>query len=646
MKVFKNCLAILFAFCIVLAQLTIPTVNTVVSAENIPTQMVEQDDLYSEQGITLLETVDNNGTQSVCIPNITADEFASDIRLDAAEDEQITPTQCEENEQSVTIPETVLESHRDTVSIASESYDFATEIVSVGISTASASARVAMKISNKTDKDKTVYVHTAAYDPLGSLCGYNVTDFSTKKGTRDTLFVELGLSTNKSGNTLTVFLWDENMQPLAAPVSRSFNFTDTAYSVTFANESPVININLNRTLQLSYTVSPSSYKGGVTFKSSNPSIATVSSSGLVTAIKSGTTVIQATTADGCAYGYCFVIVYQENGSLVFNTNMVNMWSTGSYKLTATPSPDPNALVTFVSSDPDVATVDKNGLVVAKRSGYTTISAFCQSAMSVCEINVYNEADFIATIAAQYESNNNPGLISSGSGDVGGKSYGCFQLSTQSNGPKSFYNWLISTGFNTEIGNALKEAHAADGGKDYSFGTNFDALWKQIAAEAPEEFRSCQLTYTKTQYYDVLYNRLRKSVANGGLDFNPDNYGIALKSGLLSRAVQHGATGAFNRIKAAFETIGGYKGKTERELIAAIYAECGAVVTTPPSSSSIAMNSGSSIAVEYGLVGKYMKYYSSNSSSIQASVWRRLNVNEPKDLYALLDSPPVIITPQY
>ncbi|MBR4282693.1 MAG: hypothetical protein IKT35_03155, partial [Clostridia bacterium] len=205
--------------------------------------------------------------------------------------------------------------------------------------------------------------------------------------------------------------------------------------------------------------------------------------------------------------------------------------------------------------------------------------------------------------------------------------------------------LISSGFNPEIGNALKEAHLADGGNNYSFGTNFDTMWKLIATEAPQEFNSAQLTYTKSQYYDPLFNKLIASTSSGGLGFNPNNYGIALKSALFSRAIQHGVTGAFNRIRDAFANIGGFAGKTERELIAAIYAECGKVVDTPPYSNSVPMNSSSSIAVQYGLVGKYMKYYSTNSSSVQAGVWRRLNINEPNDLYALLDNPGIDITPQ-
>ncbi len=142
------------------------------------------------------------------------------------------------------------------------------------------------------------------------------------------------------------------------------------------------------------------------------------------------------------------------------------------------------------------------------------------------------------------------------------------------------------------------------------------------------------------YYQPLVDNLSTK-----LGFFADNYGLALKSALWSRAIQHGTGGAFNVIKRAFTAIGGFQGKTERELIKAIYAESGKAVTTPPGENSKKMDSSSSIAVSNNLVGKYMYYFSLNSSSVQAGVWKRLNITEPDMLYALITDPPIIITPQ-
>jgi|GEM_PF-4643281 len=519
------------------------------------------------------------------------------------------------------------------------------KILSFAVDTTNHSTTAIIKLTNNTTTKLSFNLHSGLYTESGVLGGYNITPLSFLAGETKLVTVVTPNTSKQTVNTLKLFFWDDNMHPVCEPILKTFNYVSTAQSISFSNPTPVINYKISTTYQLSCTVNPSKYSGGITYKSTDTSVATVNQSGLVTGIKNGTTIITATTNDGGAFAYCTLTVNNDQISVSLNREEINMWSGYTYTLIPTTSPVNGLAVTYVSSDTSVLTVSAAGVITAKSPGFATVSVFCGDAMSICMVSVYNEADYIGTVAAKYESNGNPGTISSGSGDAGGKSYGAFQFSSSSNGPKLFYNWLISSGFNTEIGTALRDAHNADGGKDYTFGTNFDALWKLIAAEAPQEFLSAQLTYTKVKYYDALYNMLIKSTASGGLGFNANNYGIALKSALFSRALQHGVTGAFNRIKEAFSTIGGFAGKTERELIAAIYAECGAVVTTPPSANSIKMDSSSSIAVQYGLVGKYMKYYSLNSSSIQASVWRRLNVYEPNDLYALLDNPPINITPQ-
>jgi hypothetical protein len=63
-------------------------------------------------------------------------------------------------------------------------------------------------------------------------------------------------------------------------------------------------------------------------------------------------------------------------------------------------------------------------------------------------------------------------------------------------------------------------------------------------------------------------------------------------------------------------------QSEETLIKAIYAESGAVVDTGTNPMTGAT------AESLGIAGKYMKYYSKNSSAVQISVYKRLNINEP------------------
>lgn len=375
----------------------------------------------------------------------------------------------------------------------------------------------------------------------------------------------------------------------------------------------------------------------VIYTSKDPSIAKVSAKGVVTGVKVGKTTITAKMGDGSASTTCAVTVTPAVLGVTLNQHSVNMWDYGMYELTAKVKGGSGQKVVWKSSNDNIATVSDSGIVFGVAKGSAVITATAGSVTASCKVKVYREYDYTGSIAAHFESRDNPASIS-GSGT--GKSYGCFQLYAGSGGPKAFYNWLISTGFNKDIGNTLKAAHQKDGGKETTYGTNFDKAWKSVASSQKEEFRSCQMAYCMSKYYEPLVNRLVSEQ-----NFYPDNYSLALKSALWSRAIQHGVGGAYNRIVQAFQDLKGFEGKTEKQIITAIYKECGKVVSTPPSENSIPMNKESSIAVEYGLVGKYMKYYSSSSSSMQAGVWKRLNVTELQMLYDLLENPPVAITPQ-
>ncbi len=479
-------------------------------------------------------------------------------------------------------------------------------------------------LSDGTAKPITYTVTPAQFNDPGVYYYSDNTDVATVSST--------GMVTPVAVGTANITLLTKNrtamavcrVQVISKPTEIILNATDLTMEET-------------ETFQITPNIVPADAPDRtITYQSSNTSVAVVSAKGLITAKKPGTAVITATTGDQKATSQCTVTVISAVKNLKLNKTSISMWDYGMYYLTATYTGGSGQTVKWTSSDHSVATVSDSGIVFGVAKGSAIITASVGTVKTTCKVQVYREYDYMGSIAAYFESRDNPASISGSGTD---KSYGCFQLYAGSNGPKTFYNWLIDTGFNVDIGTTLKNAHIKDGGKDKTFGTYFDAAWKNIAKTQADEFRSCQMAYCMGLYYEPLVNRLITE-----MNFYADNYSLALKAALWSRAIQHGVGGAFNRIQAAFNEIGGFKGKTEKQLIAAIYAECGKVVSTPPSDTSIAMNSNSSIAVEYGLVGKYMKYYSSNSSSVQAGVWKRLNITEPAMLYDLLENPPVIITP--
>ena len=236
---------------------------------------------------------------------------------------------------------------------------------------------------------------------------------------------------------------------------------------------------------------------------------------------------------------------------------------------------------------------------------------------------------LGSLSAKYESNGDPSAISAGN-DTGGVSYGAYQFSSYYGVPLEFANWCVSSGEGLESGQRLLDAYAADGN---TYGTQFNAVWRSIAAEDSTAFLVLQHNFTKSRYYDVMVAKLEAQVYG----FKVDDYTIALKNVIWSRAVQQGANS--DVITKAFENLGGFKYQAEDILIKAIYAQSSLLVDTPPYSTSIAITESS--AVKYGVdsatvTGKYLYYYSRNSSDIQVAVYKRLAVSELSDALAMYE----------
>ncbi|MCX5918261.1 MAG: Ig-like domain-containing protein, partial [Deltaproteobacteria bacterium] len=125
----------------------------------------------------------------------------------------------------------------------------------------------------------------------------------------------------------------------------------------------------------------------VTWSSSNPSVATVDSTGLATAFSLGTATITATSATPSSYsntgslGSTTLTVTTANLSSLAVTPVNPSISVGAIQqFTATgtysngTSNDIATQVTWSSSDTSVATIDSNGQAIAVSIGTTTITA--------------------------------------------------------------------------------------------------------------------------------------------------------------------------------------------------------------------------------------------------------------------------------
>lgn len=142
------------------------------------------------------------------------------------------------------------------------------------------------------------------------------------------------------------------------------------------------------TLQLTATIYPDSATNKtVTWKSSDKTVATVDESGLVTAVGNGTANITATTEDGNYTATCKVTVEIPELTLSLDKTELTLTQTEEQqKLTATVS-DTEEKVTWLSSDPFVATVTRDGTVTAIANGTATITASAGDKTVSCTVEV-------------------------------------------------------------------------------------------------------------------------------------------------------------------------------------------------------------------------------------------------------------------
>ena len=156
-----------------------------------------------------------------------------------------------------------------------------------------------------------------------------------------------------------------------------------------------MNILVGSTEMLTKTISPSTATNqDVTLKSSDQDIATVSSDGLITAKKVGTTIITVTTNNGykttCRVTVVDTIALKEI-SLNKKTLIIKEKETETLKVNFNPSTATNKKVTWKSSNTSVATVNSSGKVTGIAPGNATITV------------VSNDGGFVATTKVTVEA---------------------------------------------------------------------------------------------------------------------------------------------------------------------------------------------------------------------------------------------------
>lgn len=169
-------------------------------------------------------------------------------------------------------------------------------------------------------------------------------------------------------------------------------------TITFPEEDTRISMNITskdlypgEEILLEATVSGVSSK--VKWKSSDKKVATVSSSGNVTAKKVGTATITAyvTGKDKeIKEATCSITVKENSITLNRSNATIYISGTNTVELVATVS-GASSKVKWTSSNKAIATVSSKGVVTAKKVGTATITAMANGVNAFCEITVYKSA---------------------------------------------------------------------------------------------------------------------------------------------------------------------------------------------------------------------------------------------------------------
>jgi hypothetical protein len=208
---------------------------------------------------------------------------------------------------------------------------------------------------------------------------------------------------------------------------------------------------------------------------------------------------------------------------------------------------------------------------SKMQSEATKSASQAQIEALLGANFTNGAEGLGSLSQKYESSGNPGAIGNNSGDIGGKSYGTYQLATNMGTPQKFVSYLAK--ISPDMARYFSGKKPGTG--------SFDSAWKTLATAKPKEFAAAQHQFIKASYFDPVVKS------------NPwiSKYPKAVQDAVWSTAVQHGVGGANSILSRVVKV-----GMTPQAVINAIYNERSA--------------------------GGGMKYFSKSSSSVRNGVLNR------------------------
>ena len=219
----------------------------------------------------------------------------------------------------------------------------------------------------------------ATVDANGNITGIKngTADITVKTDTGVTATCKVTVSTSSSANNTSK---PDKINGNKAPTGIALDRTS-------------LNLQKGKSKTLKYVLTPRKAKSSVKWNSSNKKVATVNSSGKVTAKSCGKAVITATTANGKTATCKVKVSAPKPKKIKLNKTSLKLTAGKSATLKYTLSPKGSAAkVSFKSSKTSVATVSAKGKVTAKKAGKATITVKTSNGKkATCKVTVKNPA---------------------------------------------------------------------------------------------------------------------------------------------------------------------------------------------------------------------------------------------------------------
>lgn len=173
-----------------------------------------------------------------------------------------------------------------------------------------------------------------------------------------------------------------------------------------------VNLNIGSTKQLDAEIKPANATNKkVSWKSNKEIVATVSNTGLITAVSKGTATITVITEDGNKTASCEVTVTDKRISVTgvsLSDEKISMSEKSTQKLTAmiTPADASNKNVSWKSSNESVVKVDNAGVLTSISKGTATITVTTEDGNKTasCSVTVVDESTVVhVTSVSIYEA---------------------------------------------------------------------------------------------------------------------------------------------------------------------------------------------------------------------------------------------------